>query len=50
MERTRIFRISIAGQLIEALGINQPPGTMLGHRSCERLLGLGPGAHRDTSK
>jgi hypothetical protein len=49
MERTRIFRIGVAGKPVEALGLGQTPGTVMGPRSGERLLGPARGVHRDIS-
>ena len=50
MERTRVFRIGIAGKAVEAFSVNQTTGTMMSHRGCKLLLGTAPGIHGGISK
>jgi hypothetical protein len=50
MERARVGRIGVAGEPVEALSVGETPGTVMGHRCCERLLGPARGVHRDISK
>src|SRR5450759_3511634 len=46
----RVLWIGIAGEPVEALGVDQATGPMMGHRGCERLLETAPGIHGDISK
>src|ERR1700694_2595726 len=45
-----VFRIGIANQPVEALGVDQAAGAMMGHRGRECLLGTAPVVHREISK
>ena len=50
VERTCVFRIGIADEPVKAFSVDQTTGTMMSHRSCERLFGTAPGIHGDISK
>src|ERR1700730_4112893 len=47
MERTRVFRITIADRPVEAFSVGQSAGAMMSHRGCKHLFGTAPGIHGD---
>src|SRR5205807_8723201 len=48
MERARVFRIGVADDSVEALGVGQMTGAMMSNRSCEYLFGTAPSIHGDS--
>src|ERR1700687_1078755 len=47
MERTRVVRIAVADEPVEALSVGETAGAMLCHRSGERLFRMALGIHGD---